>query len=122
MKHLPCIQAAVITAFLSLSSFSTQAQAPAPEAAPTVVRVKGLNPAMRDAVVAELASTQGLRLSYACVPAGILVFEQVNGSTANLTRSRSIQALEKHAQPKNITVLPISLLEAEQQCANVRNQ
>jgi hypothetical protein len=122
MKHLMTIQAIVITAILSLSCPSAHAQLPQGEGTPTVLRVKGLDPATRDAVVAELALSQGLRLSYACVPAGILVFEQDSRSSATGLRTRTMEVVEKHARSKDITVLPISLSEAEQQCAQARNR
>jgi hypothetical protein len=122
MKHLLSIQAIVITTILSLSNPSAHAQAPQGEGTSTVVRVKGLDPATRDAVVAELALSQGLRLTYACVPAGILVFQRENTVTASSMRTRSLEAVEKHTRSREITVLPISLSEAEQQCAQARNR
>jgi hypothetical protein len=122
MKHLLSIQAIVITTILSLSNPSAHAQAPQGEGTSTVLRVKGLDPATRDAVVAELAISQDLRLSYACVPAGILVFEQNSRSASTGLRTRTMEVVEKHARSKDITVLPISLSEAEQQCAQARNR
>jgi hypothetical protein len=122
MKHLLSIQAIVITTILSLSNPSAHAQAPQGEGTSTVLRVKGLDPATRDAVVAELAISQDLRLSYACVPAGILVFEQNSRSASTGLRTRTMEVVEKHARSKDITVLPISLSEAEQQCAQARKR
>jgi siroheme synthase len=122
MKHLLSIQATVFATLLSLSALPALAQAPQGEGESTVVRVKGLDPAIRDAVVAELALSQDLRLSYACVPAGILVFEQNSRSNAIGLRTRTMEVVEKHARSKDITVLPISLVEAEQQCAQARNR
>jgi hypothetical protein len=122
MKHLLSIQAAVFATLLSLSALTALAQAPQGEGESTVLRVKGLDSATRDAVVAELALSQGLRLTYACVPAGILVFQRENTVTASSMRTRSMEAVEKHARSKDITVLSISLSEAEQQCAQARNR
>lgn len=83
--------------------------------------MKGLDSTMRDAMVADLG-TQGLKLAFACVPAGILVMEQTPGRTPGELSTTSITALEKHVRSKDITVLPISLQEAEQQCAQARNR
>lgn len=121
MKYPISLTAAVFVSLLCLSHTPSQAQAPSGEDGPTIVRVNGLNASTRDAVVSELSRTSGMRLVYACVPAGILVFES-DDRNVRQARMRSVSAVEKHARAKDITVLPISRKEAEEQCAQARNR
>jgi len=121
MKHFLYLPAAIITLLLCLAHDPCAAQGPTSENGRTVVRVKGLDSRMRDAVVTELG-TQGLRLAYACVPAGILVLEEDARTASGTVLTTSLSAIEKHVRAKDITVLPISLQDAEQQCAQARNR
>lgn len=120
MKHILSLPAVIIASLLCLLSLTASAQAPASSASSTVVRVKGLDSATRDALSSDLARTAGPKLVYACVPAGILVFEE-QGRPQEQVRSRSLSALEQHVRTKDITVLPMDRTTAEQQCAQARS-
>lgn len=121
MKHFLYLPAAMIALLLCLAQNPCAAQGPTSNSGRTVVRVKGLDSTMRDAVVAELGA-QGMRLAFACVPAGILVLEEDARTASGTVLTTSLSAIEKHVRTKDITVLPISLQEAEQQCAQARNR
>ncbi|MEX1132578.1 MAG: hypothetical protein WEC15_05080, partial [Flavobacteriales bacterium] len=66
MKHFFDLPAAIIALLLCLVHDPCAAQGTTSDNGRTVVRVKGLDSSIRDAVVAELG-TQGLKLAYACV-------------------------------------------------------
>jgi len=121
MMHFFRLPAAVLVALLCLAHTPLVAQAPTSEGGRTVVRVKGLDSTIRDAVALELGA-QGLKLAFACVPAGILVFEDDARTASGTVLTTSLSAIEKHVRAKDITVLPISLHDAEQQCAQARNR
>jgi len=120
MNHVSLLPAVILASLLSLLSLAGFSQGPA-SGATTVVRVKNLDAATRDALTTELAQGAGPRVVYACVPAGILVFEQPGAAEATV-RGRSLTALEKHVRSKDITVLPMDRAAAEQQCAQARSR
>ena len=109
----------VITLLLGMCT--AQAQVSLDPPARTVLRIKGLTAETRDAMVADLGRESGVELAYACVPAGILVF-QSNGRADQSGALLTMSTVEKRVRPQDITVLPISLLEAEEQCAQARNR
>ncbi len=121
MKYLFHLPAVLLALLMCTAQLPAKAQGPATDSERTVLKVKGLDHAMRDALKVELEGT-GLRLAYACVPAGILVLESDQLGTSAAVLSRSLSAMEKHSRSKDISVLPISLQEAESQCAQARNR
>lgn len=121
MMQLFRLPTAVLVALLCQAHTPLVAQVPTSEGDRTVVHVKGLDSTIRDAVALELG-TQGLKLAFACVPAGILVFEQDARTASGPVLTTSLSAIEEHVRTKDITILPISLQEAEMQCAQARNR
>lgn len=121
MKYLFSLSTLVITLLICAAQLPAKAQGPTIAIERTVLKVKGLDHTMRDALKGELEGT-GLRLAYACVPVGILVLESDQLGTNTPLLSRSMSAMEKHSRSKDISVLPISLQEAETQCAQARNR
>lgn len=121
MKHYLSIPALLLALLMCTAHLPTVAQGSGLQGERTILKVKDLDHATRDALSSELES-QGMKLAFACVPAGILVFESKTESTSTGMQSRSLSAMEKHARSKDITVLPISLEEAESQCAQARNR
>lgn len=121
MKHFFHLPAVLLALLLCAAHQPTKAQGPTTQSERTVLKVKGLDHTTRDALRTELEG-QGLRLAFACVPAGILVLESERRSIAAPMLSTALTAVEKYARSKDITVLPISLQEAEEQCAQARNR
>lgn len=89
--------------------------------ATSVVHVKGLTAAQRDALQQGARTSGAPKLVYACVPAGILVFEAQGTGTQEL-RNMTLANVRQHAASRDITELPISLAEAEARCAQARNR
>ena len=75
---------------------------------------------MRDGLSRELAGTTDLELVFACVPAGILVFEGTAGTQVSLL-DRTILLMHHRIARQRISVLDGSRSNVEQQCAEARN-
>lgn len=85
------------------------------------VHVKNLTPETRDDITRQLEHTKEARILFACVPAGILVFESTNSAaTANTLRDRAMPMLRHRSRSADITELNLSIAEAEEQCAQAR--
>ena len=99
---------------------SANAQSPAPEHA--VFQVDGLTSALRDGIVQQLQNNSELRLSFACVPAGILVFESMDPMARGSVKQRSLQLLSSRTSAAQVNELAMATAEAELAFAQVRNQ
>lgn len=84
------------------------------------VRVPGLTAEDRDAVQRDLQGRTDLKLVYACVPAGVLVFESATGEAKQQARQRAWPMIE--ATRKTHEELTGGLAEAETACAQARNR
>lgn len=98
------------------------AQAPTDATASMTVKVKGLTSEGRDAIVRSLDPAAGVRLVFACVPAGILVFEGESLRDRNAVREQALQRSAQHVRRQDVTEVNISRQEAEEQCAEARNR
>jgi hypothetical protein len=98
------------------------AQTPPTHDGALVVKIKGLTAATRDAIARDIAPQGDLRLSYACVPAGILVLEPTGRTAQPAMRNLSMPVIERHARSRDITELSINKAQAEEQCAQARNR
>ena len=98
------------------------AQAPVDATACMTVKVKGLTADSRDAISRSLDPAAGIRLAFACVPAGILVFEGEASRDRGAVREQALQRAVQHVRRQDITELNIGRLEAEEQCAEARNR
>ncbi len=112
-----------LVALLLLTSGLHQAvHAQASSPATYAVRVAALTSAERDAVVRDLTDNGSARLVFACVPAGVLVFEAAPQRTREAARASASSALQARTRPDRITELAMSLSEAEVACAEARNR
>jgi hypothetical protein len=111
----------IVTVFV-LSLNHLCAQAPADVPACMTVKVKGLTSAGRDAIARSLDPSTGVRLAFACVPAGILVFEGEGARDRSTVREQAMQRATQHVRRQDITELNIGRQEAEEQCAVARNR
>ncbi len=99
-------------------------KATAQQAAPTSItlHIDGLSTEERDALNQQLVSRGDARIAFACVPAGIIVLESINGArSADSLRLRALPGLLTSVAPQRIQEQAVSLTEAEQLCENVRN-
>lgn len=86
------------------------------------VQVEGLTAQDRDAVTRSLAIEPGLKLVFACVPAGLLVFEATEGGTRAMAKDRSLPLMRARIPSARITEVDHGLQEAEEACAQQRNR
>lgn len=87
------------------------------------LRVDGLTSEERDLLSNDLRERGDLRISFACVPAGVLILEPVNQDrSADSVRALAATALIRHLPPSRRTEVPLSLSEAEALCSEARNQ
>lgn len=85
------------------------------------VQVNDLTPGTRDDISRQLERSKEVRIVFACVPAGILVFESIEGSAASgSTRERTMPLLRHRSRSSDISELNLSIAEAEARCAQVR--
>jgi hypothetical protein len=85
-----------------------------------IVHVDGLTSAVRDGLSNDLKG-RDLRMVYACVPAGIMVFEEPGASPEKL-RTDVMPVLERRIAMPRIKVEEIDRAAAEQRCAQARNR
>ena len=83
--------------------------------------IEGLTTEMRDGIARELTETSGLQLTFACVPAGILVF-QGNGDPAEIMQDRLSSIMEHRIARQRIRTIEVSRETVEEQCAEARNR
>ena len=96
---------------------NTTGQAPATT---VTYQIDGLTAETRDGITRDLASTGGIQLVYACVPAGILVFQDDRPTpTALVDRLRPI--LEHRIARQRIRTSRATIGQLEQLCAEQRN-
>ncbi len=87
------------------------------------LRVNGLTNEERDLLSNDLQEHGDLRISFACVPAGVLILEPVNQDrSADSVRALAATALIRRLPPSRRTEVPLSLSEAEALCSEARNQ
>jgi hypothetical protein len=105
---------------LMLAYAGARAQSPAANA-PVTMQVTGLSSAMRDDLVRQ-ASVLGLRVEFACVPAGILVVSSTNGATRGALETQVSNVLRDRSSSATVNATNMTMEQAEQACANARNQ
>lgn len=97
-----------------------KAQRPQEPSQAVVYRVEGLTSSMRDAIALELRQAKGLKLAYACVPAGILVFEPAETRRAAELPQQALASMERHGAMGRATRLDMDRNAAEAACATQR--
>ncbi len=83
--------------------------------------IEGLSTEMRDGLVQAIGSGDDLRLAFACVPAGILVFEG-RARSAEQLHERIAPLMEHRIARQRIRTIDASRSNVEQQCAEARNR
>ena len=87
------------------------------------LRVDGLTAEERDQLSTDLCRRGDLRISFACVPAGILILEPVSPDrSADSVRAMAATALIRHLPAERRSEVALSLHEAEELCSAARNQ
>jgi hypothetical protein len=86
------------------------------------LRVDGLTSEERDLLSADLGQRGDLRISFACVPAGILILEPVNPErTADSVRAMTAAALIHRLPAQRRSEVALTMNEAEELCREARN-
>jgi hypothetical protein len=106
-----------VVLFTSLAA-RAQSQAPAPQR--LALRVAGLTAADRDAVQQALQGRTDVRLSFACVPAGILLFEHSGSEDGGSLRDRALPMVAARVARHRIDETTMTQAEAEAACAATR--
>lgn len=87
------------------------------------LRVDGLTSAERDLLTADLGLEGELRISFACVPAGILIIEPTQADrSADSVRAMAASALIRRLPAQRRSEVALSLNEAEELCSEARAQ
>jgi len=87
------------------------------------LRVDGLTSEERDQLSADLVQRGDLRISFACVPAGILILEPVSPErSADSVRAMAATALIHRLPAQRRSEVALSLSEAEELCSEARNR
>lgn len=87
------------------------------------LRVDGLTSEERDQLSNDLAQRGDLRISFACVPAGILILEPTGTDrSADSVRAMAATALIRRLPPARRSEVALSMNEAEELCSAARNQ
>ena len=107
-------------AFLAIGSlFHSQAQTTSQRVA---LRVHGLTNEERDQLSTDLSEHGDLRISFACVPAGILILEPISPDrSADSVRAMAAAALIRRLPAQRRSEVALSLNEAEELCSAARN-
>ena len=111
----------LVIAFAAPIAAPAIAQNASPAVASAIFVVDGLTADMRDGLQRDLATRNDLKLVFACVPAGILVFEGHTGSHEQLY-DRLTPVLEQRISRQRIVMLDTGRSSVEQQCAEARNR
>lgn len=86
------------------------------------LRVDGLTSEERDQLSADLVQRGDLRISFACVPAGILILEPISPDrSADSVRAMAATALIHRLPVQRRSEVALSLSEAEELCSEARN-
>jgi len=85
-------------------------------------QVSGLNPDMRDQLAQALHQQGIMRIAFACVPAGILVFEPLNGGLRADLQQQVEDLMSQYVGRSSIAVSTLDRNQLEAKCAGVRNQ
>lgn len=85
------------------------------------LRVADLTSEERDAIALDLSTDGNVRMVFACVPAGIMVFSPEQNAGQPL-RVRAMATVSSRTQAQRITEMPMDLHQAEAACANARNR
>lgn len=112
--------AAIACLFLVDAPCAAQSSSPEPNAC--TVRIEGLTSKDRDALQAMLKGRTDLRLVFACVPAGLLVFEPEPGEPKSAAVQRAMHLLDAQHLRSNREELAGGLAAAEAACAQARNR
>ena len=86
------------------------------------LRVDGLTSEERDQLSSDLSHRGDLRISFACVPAGILILEPLDPDrSADSVRAIAAAALIQRLPARRRSEVALSLNEAEELCSAARN-
>ncbi len=112
-RTLACL---TLVAFAGI--FHSQAQT-APQVA---LRVDGLTSQERDQLSTDLVQRGDLRISFACVPAGILILEPTSPDrSVDTVRAMAATALIQRLPAKRRSEVALTMSQAEELCSSARN-
>jgi hypothetical protein len=118
----------LLTRTISLPAFLVLAnlllgQGTASDPSRVALRVDGLTHEERDQLSNDLQERGDLRISFACVPAGILILEPLDPErSADSVRAMAATALIRRLPAQRRNEVALSLHEAEALCETSRNQ
>jgi hypothetical protein len=122
MNRIAGLGFAAAIACILLVQAPCAAQSPVQESSAYTLRVEGLTSEHRDALQAQLKGRTDLRLVFACVPAGVLVFEPAPGEPKSSTAQRAMHLLDAQQMRSKREELTEGRAAAEAACAQARNR
>ena len=84
--------------------------------------IDGFSSTERDAIAVEIAMGGEFRMSYACVPAGILVIEPIAAGASSVLSTHGEALVRKHIGTRTLVREAKTITELEQACTQVRSQ
>ncbi|MBK8950451.1 MAG: hypothetical protein IPM68_16830 [Flavobacteriales bacterium] len=110
----------ILSTFLLISAIGLQAQTH--PAATLILRVDGLTAQERDALSQDLLNGTGLKLAYACVPAGLLVIAPADPLSGIDPRSAAAASIGRTVTSARAHEESLTQQQVEARCSNARNQ
>ncbi|MBK6626180.1 MAG: hypothetical protein IPJ87_17990 [Flavobacteriales bacterium] len=110
----------IVSTFLLISAVGLHAQTN--PASTLTLRVDGLTAQERDALTEDLRSGTGLKLAYACVPAGLLVIAPADPLSGIDPRSAAAASIGRTVTSARAHEETLTQQQVEARCTNARNQ
>jgi hypothetical protein len=120
MKHTCLTHLFALLAMILCTGIGSHAQS-STRVRTITVEVEGLTTGTRDAITRDLQHREDLRLAYACVPAGILVFESPATVRQDI-RDMVTPLLEHRVARQRTRFTDVERNTAEDRCAQARNR
>ncbi len=115
----PCVFTLALMA-MGLVNTEAAAQTQRTDDGAIVLHIKNLDTTARDAVMDGLRANGSVQVSYACVPAGILVLRPTASSSSTGFRGNALAIVQQHVRSRDLTELDVTQTQAEELCAQVR--
>lgn len=122
MKNLVLLMRTAIVLMTILPwTIDLHAQDASSAPASTIVQVEGLTAEQRDALQQDLRGRSDLKIVFACVPAGLLVFEHSGPAPKAELDQRALTLVRSHTSEANVSAQR-GTMDVERACALMRNR
>lgn len=122
MKHIALVQYCLAVVLAVILTVHASAQSAPVAREHITLHVEGLTSATRDDLSRELKHSGEMEIAFACIPAGIIVFEARKGQSKTQLEAGSRLLLSRRSSGSNARNLNRSLAQAEAACEQARNR